>query len=184
MRSLVVGLVACALSPLAVGQTSIRKVDFKNFSYPLRDHLLGHAELKWLSVAGNAGPHLGMVRLRNGTDLAGFELEKVSYADLIRNGKEGAIVVLRYDTGGTQTTNYVYFYSLENGKPKLLAYCHTGDRAYSGLYGVYGNHGALVIELLTRVSDREIAVPRASYADGIAGMEAALSRLVPRSTWC
>ena len=32
-------------------------------------------------------------------------------------------------------------------KPKLLAYCHTGDRAYSGLYKVYGDHGELAFEL-------------------------------------
>jgi hypothetical protein len=29
-----------------------------------------------------------------------------------------------------------------------LTYCHTGGRAYSGLYKVYGEHGKLVFELL------------------------------------
>jgi hypothetical protein len=54
---------------------------------------------------------------------AGFTLESVSYADLTGDGKDEAIVVLKYATGGTQTTNYVYVYTLEQG-PKLLAYCH------------------------------------------------------------
>jgi len=56
-------------------------------------------------------------------------------------------VVLRYDTGGTQYSHYVYLYSLKAGKPKLPAYFHTGDRAASGLYRVYGKNGNLVVEL-------------------------------------
>lgn len=163
MRSLVLGLLTGVLAPLAIGQTSIRQIDFKNFSYPLKDHLLGHGELKWLAGEGQAGPRLRMIHLSNGEDLtkessllvdgkeyaqySGFEFQSVSYGDLVGDGKEDAIVVLRYLTGGTQTTNYVYFYALENGKPRLLAYCHTGDRAYSGLYGVYSDHESLVVEL-------------------------------------
>ncbi|MGH9563724.1 MAG: hypothetical protein ACRD3S_19900, partial [Terracidiphilus sp.] len=45
-------------------------------------------------------------------------------------------------------TNYIYIYALDAGKPTLLAYCHTGGRADSGLYAAYGQHGMLVIELL------------------------------------
>ena len=78
--------------------------------------------------------------------LAGFTLQSVDFADLIGDGKEEAIVVLLYRTGGTQNTHYVYIYALDNGNPKLLAYC-TGDRAYSGLSKVYGERGKLVFEL-------------------------------------
>ena len=78
---------------------------------------------------------------------SGFKFQSVSYADVIGDGKEEAVVVLRYYTGGTQTTNYIYIYSVEAGKLKLLDYCFTGDRAYSGLYGVYGENGKLVVDL-------------------------------------
>jgi hypothetical protein len=61
--------------------------------------------------------------------------------------KEDAIVVLEYFTGGTQKTHYVYIYSFDDGTPKLLAYFHSGSRAYSGLHKVYGENGKLVIEL-------------------------------------
>jgi hypothetical protein len=159
MRSLVLGVLICIAAGYASAQTTIRQVDFKNFSYPLKDRLLGHAELKWLTTEGSFRPALRTIHLKNGKDLektltpgpggdySGFEFESVAYADLTGGGEEDAIVDLRYLTGGTQHTNYVYFYALENGKPKLLAYCHTGDRAYFGLYKVYGEKQRLVIEL-------------------------------------
>jgi hypothetical protein len=79
---------------------------------------------------------------------SGFSLQSVEFADLTADGKEDAIVVLLYQTGGTQNTHYVYIYSFIAGKPSLLAYCHTGGRADFGLYKVYGERGKLVFELL------------------------------------
>lgn len=78
----------------------------------------------------------------------GFTLESVKFADLTGDGQDDAIVVLRYDTGGTQTTHYVYIYEVRNGTPEVLAYCHTGDRSDHRLYKVYGSGGLLVFELL------------------------------------
>jgi hypothetical protein len=79
---------------------------------------------------------------------SGFSLQSVEFADLTADGKEDAIVVLLYQTGGTQNTHYVYIYSFIAGKPSLLAYCHTRGRADFGLYKVYGERGKLVFELL------------------------------------
>jgi hypothetical protein len=164
MRSLVLGFLICVSAGFVSAQNSIRQVDFKNFSYPLKDYLLGHSELKWLSAQVAGSPKLLTIQLRDGKNLqkepigkigdggyyevSGFTLREVKYADLTGDGKEDAIVVLSYQSGGTQGTNYIYNYTLDAGKPKLLAYCHTGDRAYSGLYKVYGQHGLLVVELL------------------------------------
>jgi hypothetical protein len=78
----------------------------------------------------------------------GFTFESVKYADLTGDGNEEAIIILMYHSGGTQTTNYVYIYTFEEHGPKLLAYCHTGNRSDSGLYGVYAKSGLLVFELL------------------------------------
>jgi hypothetical protein len=149
---------------LAIAQATIRDVDFKNFTYPLSGALLGHNRLQWLGQPGTSHPGRDTIRLVNGENLtkltsfvvagqeytqwAGFTLQSVDYADVTGNGKEGAIVVLLYQTGGTQTTHYVYVYSLNAGKPKLLAYCHTGSRADFGLNKVYGERGMLVFELL------------------------------------
>jgi len=155
---------ACLSIESTAAPNGIRQVDFKDFSYPLKDHLLGHSELKWLSAHQGGSPTLRTIQLKGGKDLQkvssfemdgreydqyeGFTLQGVKFVDVTGGGTEDAVVVLLYQTGGTQTTNYVYIYELDSGKPKLLAYCHTGDRAYSGLYKVYGEHGVLVFELL------------------------------------
>ena len=145
-------------------QPNIRQVDFKNFTYPLSGHLLGHSSLEWLDTPTNPAIKRKTIHLVNGSQLEkvssvvvdgkeygqfeGFTFESVSYADLTGDRNEEAIIVLMYHSGGTQTTNYVYVYTLEEHGPMLLAYCHTGNRSDSGLYGVSAVNGQLVFELL------------------------------------
>jgi hypothetical protein len=150
MRTLLLGLLVIASPGLTFGPANIRQVDFKNFTYPITGSKLGHERLMWMSLVNTSH-----VRLAIGEDVGkhasgwpNFKLESVKFADVTGNGKQNAIVVLRYDSGGTQTTHYVYIYSLGFGRPKLLAYCHTGSRSGMGLYNVYGQHGTLVFELL------------------------------------
>jgi hypothetical protein len=163
MRTRLLGVVIFVSFGLIHAQENIRQVDFKNFSYPLSGPLLGHGELKWLGLSKDGYSKRQPIQLVNGDNLtkvssfpmdghdypqfAGFTLQSVEYADVTGEGKEDAIVVLLYRTGGTQTTHYVYIYSFADGKPKLLAYCHTGSRADSGLYKAYGERGKLVFEL-------------------------------------
>jgi hypothetical protein len=164
MRSLVLGVLILVSSGLGDAQKSIRQVDFKNFTYPLSGTLLGHDRLQWLDMPREGHSNRKPIHLVNGDDLTkassfvmdgheytqweGFTLQSVEFADVTGEGKEDAIVVLEYFTGGTQKTHYVYIYSFDDGKPKLLEYCHTGDRGDNGLYKVYGDRGALVFELL------------------------------------
>jgi len=42
----------------------------------------------------------------------GLTLESVTLADVTADGINEAIVILRYDTGGTQYSHYVYIYSI------------------------------------------------------------------------
>jgi len=151
MRSLIFGVMILASSVLMHAQKTIRQVDFKNFSYPLSSHMLSHARLQWLdpSPGGNIkGP---AIRLVNGKDVSGFTLQSVAYADVTGDGKEDAVVV-RYDGGGTQNTHYIYIYSMADGHPKLLAFCHTGGGTNLGLHKAYGEQSQLVIELIDRQS--------------------------------
>jgi hypothetical protein len=148
MRSLDLGLIIVFVFALGLGtaQETIRQVDFKNFVYPMSGTTLGHDRLVWLDTASKR-----RIRLVNGTGIPGkpgFTLASLKFADVTGDGKDSAIVVLHFDTGGTQQTDYVYVYSLTDGKPEPLAYFYTGDRAHSGLYGVYGEGGRLVVELL------------------------------------
>jgi len=154
-------LMRCCLQLSA--QESIHQVDFKSFTYPVSGYLLGHNRLQWLGDSA-ATPHRKSIQLVAGKDLRkassfvmdgkeyaqyeGFTLESVRYADLTADGNEEAIIDLKYHSGGTQTTDYVYVYTLDQHGPKLLAYCHTGSRSDLGLYDVYGQEGLLVFELL------------------------------------
>lgn len=163
MRPLVLG-VMIFICGSAFAQKNIRLVDFKNFTYPLSGPLLGHGELKWLGNSKDRYSKRKPIHLVNGDELekvssfmmdgkeypqfAGFTLQSVEFADVTGDGNEEAIVVLLYQSGGTQNTHYVYIYSFVNGKPQLLAYCHAGSRGFSGLYKVYGERGKLVVELL------------------------------------
>jgi len=147
MRPLLLGILICLAPGSLFAQGSIRQIDFKNFTYPLSGPLLGHGELKWLGNPRDGYSNRKPVHLVNGEDSTGFTLKSVEFADVTGDGNEDAVVVLLYQTGGTQNTHYVYVYSFETGKPKLLAYCHTGSRGYSGLYKVYGERGTLVFEL-------------------------------------
>jgi hypothetical protein len=158
----ILALMLC--SSVLAAQQNIRQVDFKNFTYPLTGHLLGHDSLEWLDTPTHPATNRKSIHLVDGSQLTktssvtvdgkeygqyeGFTFESVSYGDVIGDGKEEAIVVLMYQTGGTQTTNYVYVYGLGEHGPKLLAYCHTGDRSDLGLYRVHPRNGLLVFELL------------------------------------
>ena len=149
MRTLAVTMLVFTLTGVGLAQKSIRQVDFKNYTYPISGLRLGHDRLEWIDPAQRG--HITLVNgedaERDATDLPGFAFQSVTFADVTGDRSDDAVVVLRYDTGGTQSTDYVYIYSLAGGQPKLLAYCHTGDRAYRGLHKVYGEHGTLVFEL-------------------------------------
>ena len=115
--------------------------DFKNFTYPLSGPLLGHTGIRWLNGSSR------QIHLLNGNDGDAFSLESVKFADVDGDGRADAIVTLRYRTGGTQQTEYVYLYSLAGERPQLLGYFHAGDRADMGLRDAYGEHGLLVVEV-------------------------------------
>jgi hypothetical protein len=60
---------------------------------------------------------------------------------------EDAIVVLRYDSGGTQNHYWVYTYGDSDRTPKLLGLFHAGDRAQYGLYQVFEKDRILNVRL-------------------------------------
>jgi len=145
VRALAAAIVVLGSLRPAHAQTSIREVDFKNHVYPLSGPLLGHDHLQWLDLSGRR--HFRLVEGKDSPRSPTFELSSVQYADVTGDGKEEAIVVIHLNTGGTQQSDYIYVYAFHNGEAALLAYCYTGDRAYSGLYGAYGRGGQLVVEL-------------------------------------
>lgn len=83
----------------------------------------------------------------DGVRFSGLTLEGVQFARLSSGTSEDAIVVLRYDSGGTQYHYWVYVYANSDGKPKLLGFFHAGDRAQYGLYEVFEKDRLLNVRL-------------------------------------
>lgn len=79
---------------------------------------------------------------------SGLTLEGVQFAHLSGSDSEDAIVVLRYDSGGTQYHFWVYLYGIADGEPKLLGFFHAGDLAYYGLDRVSEEDGILNVQVL------------------------------------
>ncbi len=63
------------------------------------------------------------------------------------DGDEGAMVGLGINNNGSAIPDYVYLFTMEKGKVKLIWDFETGDRADGGLRNVYAENGQLVIEL-------------------------------------
>ncbi|MBN8731371.1 MAG: hypothetical protein J0L64_12570 [Acidobacteria bacterium] len=82
-----------------------------------------------------------------GAPFGGLTFDSVVYGDLLGDEREEAVVILRYDTGGTMYWYFVYVFAWGRGGPELMAWFHSGDRAAHGLHELRVEAGALVVEL-------------------------------------
>ncbi len=144
---LIVFTQTCAMGWSQNSPHDIRSVDFKNFSYPwvAPDGWPDH--LQWMSIRLQHHVRLLSGKWNDAGEGDGLTLEGVQYAKLSSNKSEDAVVVLRYDTGGTQYHYWVYIYGDSGGQPKLLGFFHAGDRAAHGLYRVFAKDQVLNVEL-------------------------------------
>jgi hypothetical protein len=153
--SLFLFVLTCAMGVSQSPSADLRAVDFKNFSYPWLAPTNWPDHLQWMSL--RLKQH---IELLNGkwderddsershrTQLSGLTLEGVQFAQLSDGRSEDAIVVLRYDSGGTQYHYWVYIYGDPKGTPKLLGVFHAGDRAQNGLYEVFVKDRLLNVRL-------------------------------------
>jgi len=154
-RSLVASILISGLSWSQAFSADIRTIDFKNFSFPWAHPNGWPDHLQWMSP--RLKQHIELVNGkwddRDATERAaerpfsGLTLEDVRFAKLTGSASEDAIVVLRYDSGGTQYHYWVYIYGEACGTPKLLAYFHAGDRAQFGLYQIFEKDRMLNVRL-------------------------------------
>lgn len=137
----------------------IRHVDFRNFTYLWAEAQEWSRHPEWLNPNHESEVTLkdGQWEMPDDDDdanagekrplFAGLTLEEVKYGRLTGDPREAAIVVLRFDSGGTQYSYYVYVYVFQRNRPQLLAAFHAGDRSYFGLSRAYPSRGRLVVEL-------------------------------------
>jgi hypothetical protein len=69
------------------------------------------------------------------------------YGDVTGDGMAEAMIVLYAERGGNESSQDVFIYTLQGGRPKLLWKFATGDRADGGLKRIYADNGRLIIEL-------------------------------------
>ena len=123
--------------------TSIRQIDFKNFTYVWGDRT-ENVPLTWQWLTSSPKLRLRAVNgIRRFYDPGqdNYPIERaplirvdwVTYGDLDGDGVEEAVVALNYSTGGTANWDYLYVYKLENGQTILLARMEAGSRGYGGL---------------------------------------------------
>jgi len=110
-------------------RSTIRSVDFDNLPYPNFPDYSGPEKKRMTLKAGEGGPNF------------------INYGDVTGDGIEDAMVALESPTRGSAVVDYVYIFTIENGKPQLVWDFETGDRADGGLRNVYPENGHLVIEL-------------------------------------
>ncbi|MDQ6788646.1 MAG: hypothetical protein M3033_17725 [Acidobacteriota bacterium] len=119
----------------------IRKIDFRNFTYPWTEGLSTKDEKNFTLKDGEIPFE------RDGQ--MGVSLEKIEYVDITGDGADEAILIISLQTGGSAVPNVVYVYTIEKEKPKLLWSFYTGDRAEGGLKKVYAENGNLIVELFS-----------------------------------
>lgn len=149
----------CGLAVLTLNAhqvTTIRQIDFDNFSYSWSDPSENMPETwRWLTSTPNSrfttvqGIH-HFYSAGQDEDEHRFapliSVDWVTYGDLDGDGVEEAVVALNYSTGGTANWDYLYVYRLENARANLIARMRTGSRGYGGLVRVLVREGLLIAD--------------------------------------
>lgn len=149
---LCVVFVSCAA---AFFDRKIERFDFANYEYPWRESDSWPHDLEWLSTAEPNQIQLVNGRWKAPDDnedhlelpFSGLTLDEVLYGDVTSDSRDEAIVILRFDSGGTQYHYWAYIYAADADRPRLLACFRAGDRAAQGLYRMYVRDRKLVVEL-------------------------------------
>ncbi len=77
----------------------------------------------------------------------GARYVSTKFGDVSGDGIDEAFVVIKIETEGSAIPQVVYIYSAKEGKPELIWFFRTGDRADGGLKDVRSENGQLVVEL-------------------------------------
>ena len=126
--------------------SSVRSIDFANFTYPWTEGLRDpHRGRQTFSLKNGELPATRDAEGR--VDGMGVYLSHVDYQDVTGDWREDAIIVMSILTGGSALPNLVYIYQWRANKPHLLWTFDTGDRADGGLRRIKAESGSLTIEL-------------------------------------
>lgn len=136
--------------------SSIRAVDFYNFTYPLPSDLADRHQKKFKLKQGK------LLETRfpdGGVNEMGIFLEELVYGDVTGDSTEEAILFMSILTGGSAIPGILYVYTLQNNQPKLLWKTTTGDRADEGFKDAFAKDGRLAVELFSPLGKRGDCCP-------------------------
>jgi hypothetical protein len=116
----------------------IGKFDFKNYGYPL--------PRGWQDKDGDEA------QLENGArrmteEKIGLSYVTTKFLDATGDGQDEAIVILKIVTAGSAIPQIVYIFEWKDGKPELIWFFRTGDRADGGLKDLRPDDGTLAVEI-------------------------------------
>lgn len=135
-------------------KSSIRLVDFANFTYQWYPHFLkpplGRREMR----LDNGHFEVGLDRQDEMRPVS-VDLEHVHYADLTSDGDEDAIVYLAGSVPTNSFLGNLLIYTLQKGEPRLLWQHETGDRGNGGLRGFSVENGEFVVEEYVKEANPE-----------------------------
>lgn len=138
LAMLVVCAACAAAAPGQVGdaQRSIRNIDFRNYTYSPACVEQGTA----IKVTG------GTYERSDPEDPIYFEVQRVIYGDLTRDGIDEAVVQTICNTGGTGQFSDGIVFTMRGGKPVAVATLGIGDRADGGIHAIRIDDGLLVVD--------------------------------------
>jgi hypothetical protein len=125
----------------AFGQSGIKAVDFKNFTY--RPHCASDDPQ---AITVKNGEYSMEKQMEEYVDRLWFSIFEISYGDIDGDKQDEAIVLSVCNTGGTGNFSEGFIYKLRNGRPTLLTRIAGGDRAYGGLRTASVKNGILTVD--------------------------------------
>jgi hypothetical protein len=130
--------------------------DFRNFSYPLphgwqnpdnSDAILSNGHLAPVSVDIHEEMSDEEKASARSARRIGLSYLTTKYLDVTSDGQDEAFVILKIETTGSAIPQIVYVFTWKDGRPELIWYFGTGDRADGGLKDIRSENGSLIVEL-------------------------------------
>ena len=156
-KAFLLTLITVAAATVALSQSDVHSVDFKNFTY--EPSCAGETPTK---VRVKNGEYSKETKQDGYTDRFDFQVLAIEYGDVTGDGKDEAVILSNCNTGGTGQFSEGFVYTIRAGKPSLLARVPGGDRADGGLRSITVDGGDLVVEFNDPEKAAGAAVPRAS----------------------
>jgi len=141
MRLVAILTIVISAAFSVAAQNDIHAVDFRNFTYSA--YCAGEEPEK---ITVKDGEYSKETQMEGYVDQVWFRVFSIKYGDLNSDKDDEAVVLSTCNTGGTGFFTEGFIYSMQSGKPILLARIPGGDRAFGGLREATVENGILIVK--------------------------------------